>query len=636
MVKVLVQFPHGLGDTAQFTVVLKHIRRYRPEFEIDLVVGRGKHTIYGPELCHAVYHESMSWPSGPYDTVKGVGFYENYDGYHDRPGSKVTNCLKHEFGLDKWDADLGRYSCQRRPPAMEKAASYLASIGCKRNSHGRYNALLLHFKGNTSEQKKNLDQWQAEEVVRLAQRAGRIPVVLDWDRRNTLVDQATVFCPEPGPNDIWGGFGSGDAEVLACLIQQAEAFIGIDSGPLHVAASTETPTLGVWRGHHPIQFFDPAENTTHLIPASHRSLPPCCDHPKQADFFTKHYLWRTYEGEHGLAAEACRWLGEVLGVADAGQVKPPPSFLLPNGIGDTMWALTKIRSVAAANGRPADAVEITLAGNSGREVDRRSVPFLKRFPFVKDVRVSDISILEDKESPTDARGRYRYRPDGPLGNYHVLAPNKALEEGRRLEDWLPEYPTDWGVIDEFDWSGTERGWRIAKAIEPFAAVYLGPEAGHCDEGHNRGWLWEPKHWIELCRALKEEHGLNVAVVGAEYDRSFYERYVKEGLEKEGQRWVDLIGRLEIGETFRLLRESRLMVSYQCGLAIVLHYLGGKVVSWWRPDGDSCHGSRKVCFDNRMKDSWQRPGWEHNWLGCLYRKETVADILDEIEKRGWLE
>lgn len=611
--------------------MLKHIRRYRPDWEVDIVVGRGKHTaLFG--LCRGVYHDQEPRPSGPYDSVKGCGMFENYCGMIDRPGTKITNCLRDEFGINQWDADLGRYTCARGGVAAEKARGYLKSIGCVQNRGGKFNAVLLHFRGNTSPDKKNLFQWQAEAVVRLALRLGRVPVVLDWDNRNTIVDQKSVFCPVPGPNDIWGGFGSGDAEVLACLIQASEAFVGIDSGPGKVASSTDTPSLVCWRGHHPIQFHDPAPNTVHLIPHSHRRLPPVCDEPRMAVFFEKNYLSRTYEGDHGLADQAVRWLAETLGEKELSeQDLSPVTYCLPNGIGDVCWALTKIRSVA--KGQP---IDITLAGDPGREADHRSVPFLKRFPFVRSVRVQDVPMLEDRDNPADARGRYRYLPDGPRGSYHYLVPNKVLEQGRRLEDWLPEFPTDYDVVKEFDWSNTERGAQLGNGLAPFAAFYLGPESGHCDEGHNRGWLWEPRQWVELGRALREEHGLTIAVVGAPYDRSFWEKYVRPGVEQAGMVWVDLIGKLEIGETFALLKESKCLVSYQCGLAVVLHYMGGRAVCWWRPDGDSAHPSRMISFDNNMRYAWIRPGWEQNWIGCLYRKETVGDILTEMENRGWLE
>ena len=48
--------------------------------------------------------------------------------------------------------------------------------------------------------------------------------------------------------------------------------VGVDSGPLHVAGATSTPTIGVWTRHHPLHYFALAENVTHLVPENHREL----------------------------------------------------------------------------------------------------------------------------------------------------------------------------------------------------------------------------------------------------------------------------------------------------------------------------------------------------------------------------
>lgn len=632
MPRILIRFVHGLGDALQLSVVLKHLKRYRPDWEVDVLAGRGKHSAL-EGLCHASYHDQGQFPTGPYDQLLGITFAENYNNFHDgRPGSKVTNCLRDEFGLDEWDADLGRYYCHRPAEAGGRAEEYLRSVGCAKNEGGKYNAVVLHYAGNTSEQKKNLAHWQAEALVDLARKLGRVPVVLDWDDRCPLADQKRAFCPRPGEGDIWGNFGSGDAATIACLVHAAEAFVGIDSGPAHVAAATDTPSLVCWIGHHPMQFFDPAPNCLHLVPAAHRQMPPLCNEPRMVPVFEKLYRFTTYEGEHGLAESACRWLAETLGARDMpAEELRPTSYLLPPGIGDATWALLKIQSVAGKG-----PIDVTLSGDPGKEVDRRAVPFVKRFRFIRDVKVSDVPILEDtREHKTDALGRYRYLPDGPRGAYHFLMPNKVLEEGRRIEEWLPDHRVNWDIFDQFDWSCTDRGVLLGKLLHPFVAFYLGPEAAHTDEGHNRGWLWEPRHWVELGRAVKEEHGCNIAVVGADYDRSFFERYVREGLEKEGLVWHDLIGKLEIGETLAFLKASRALVSFQCGLGIVLHYLGGRVVMWWREEGNSAHPKRLVSFAEAMKDAWIRPGWERNYFGAVYRRESVNDLLQVMEERGWL-
>jgi hypothetical protein len=555
-----------------------------------------------------------------------IPFFENCQYYTDRPNSKVTNCLRDVFGLD-YDPSLGRYECPRSIEKMNVVAAYLASIGCKSKEPWKWNAVVLHYEGNTSCHKKNLRHWQVSALCDSILEAGRVPIILDWDKRSTVYDQRDIFCPVVSPDDIWGGFGSGDAETIACLISQAEAFIGIDSGPGKISSSTDTPSLHCWIGHHPMQFHDPAPNTTHLLPITHDRLDPCRDKPEILDYFKEHYLHRTYIGEHGLVQEGQKWLAEVIG-SPLPSNQRPVKFVLPSGIGDCVWALHKIRAIA--NGRPIDVI---ISGNANNEIERRALPFLKRFDFIRSAAVLDVSVLIDHSDPADAKGRYRYVPDGLKGNHHFLIPNATLERGERLETWLPEYPIDWKTMDSFDWSGTEKGTEAGKKLQPFAAFYLGPETGNTGEGHNRGSLWTPGQWVELGKALTDR-GLQIAIVGASYDRSYWERFVRPEVERSGMQWVDMIGKFEIGETFAFLREAKLLCSYQCGLAIVGHYIGMNVITWWRRAGASIHPHRLISFNEAMKDSWTNPALADRYIGAIYGRETVADLLGEIDARGW--
>jgi ADP-heptose:LPS heptosyltransferase len=627
VINLRINFPHGLGDCVQFSVVLKHLRKYRPDWRITVRCGRGKHTaLVG--LCHQVVHDQEPEPRGPFERVVDVGFFENYNGYTDKPCSKITNTLMELFGLN-YDENLGRYEIIVRPQTLHRAELYLSAIGVER-SGARYKAVILHYEGNTSPGKKNLAHWQAKEICELVQKTGRVPIILDWDRRSPLPDQKTIFCPGQGSSDIWGGFGSGDAEMITALISLAEAYIGIDSGPGKAASATETPSLICWKSHHPIQFHDPAPNTVHLIPENWRTMTPVCDARGIAEYFEKHYLFATYEGEYGMVSRAQHWLLKALGCQDKLADVMGVTFVLPNGIGDVMWVLLKIRAIAAD--RP---IDIIVSGRPGSDVDYRAVPFLKRFPFIRNVQVMDIPILSSPVCPTNTRGRYSYLADGIRGPHHFLVANAVLEDGRRIEEWQPQYPVDWKVIDEFDWRNTERGTKVGRSLFPFIAFYLGPERGNVDEGHNRGFLWEPKHWIvlgaDLCR-----RGFKIAVVGADYDRSFWERYVRTGVQESGQHWIDLIGKFEIGECFAFLKEAKAFVSYQCGLGIVAHYLGVNVAMWWRPEGNSCHGERLVTFSERMATAWIRPEYQQRFMPLIYQRENPEDIVTEMERRKWLE
>src|SRR6516165_5229952 len=105
MTAILLDFPHGLGDCVQFSVVLKHLRRHRSGWQVDVRMGRGKHSAAGG-LCRHVFHDQEPQPNGMYDTRATLGWYENYNRYSDRPNSKITNCLHEVFGID-YDPSLG-------------------------------------------------------------------------------------------------------------------------------------------------------------------------------------------------------------------------------------------------------------------------------------------------------------------------------------------------------------------------------------------------------------------------------------------------------------------------------------------------------------------------------------------------
>jgi hypothetical protein len=54
---------------------------------------------------------------------------------------------------------------------------------------------------------------------------------------------------------------------MAAIIANARAMYGIDSGAEHLAATTKTPTLVIWKadGFHPINYFEPAGNVVHWV-----------------------------------------------------------------------------------------------------------------------------------------------------------------------------------------------------------------------------------------------------------------------------------------------------------------------------------------------------------------------------------
>jgi FkbM family methyltransferase len=308
--KVLIHFTHGLGDAVQLTCVLQHLRKYRPDWELYLQALRGKHSA-GYGHCRRVWHDQEPQPDHAFfDRVFRLGWYENYNGYPDCPNTKVTNCLREVFGIQP-DPALLRYRLHVGEEVVRATGRYLEGIGCQQLPGGRYNAAAIHYQGNTSTGKKNLTHEEASALCEVVIDAGQVPVVLDWDRRSPLPDGRRVFNPGVHPDDVWGGFGSGDAERIAALVGQCSLFVGIDSGPQKCAGATDTPAIGVWKSHSPVQFMDLCDNFTHLVPDDFHRTPPCQNRAVAA-YFVNHYRFRTY-GPGGLVPALNDLALEMLG-----------------------------------------------------------------------------------------------------------------------------------------------------------------------------------------------------------------------------------------------------------------------------------------------------------------------------------
>jgi len=288
---VAIDFRHGLGDAVQLTAVLRHLCHYHPEWNVDVAALVGKHSaLHG--LCRKVIVR------GDHDSLERTGYQRRYaldwdecrTSYGDCPSTKVTQCLVEVFKL-KPIAALCGYQIQRSARADQLARAYLEQVcHAAPDSAGRYPAVLIHYAGNTSADKKNLSHDLVRDVCDVVLAAGATPVILDWDRRSSLPDGQRIFNPD-ADHPMWGGHGTGDAEVLAALIQHARLMVGVDSGPLHVAGATSTETIGVWTQHHPVYYFDLADNVLHFVPANHEQLARGAE---AVSYFQRCYQHQTY------------------------------------------------------------------------------------------------------------------------------------------------------------------------------------------------------------------------------------------------------------------------------------------------------------------------------------------------------
>jgi FkbM family methyltransferase len=288
----LLKFRHGLGDAVQLTTVLQHLRHCRPDWTIDVAALIGKHSAFHG-LCRQVYILDREQPKGPYDRVMDLEWHECQSCFADSPSTKAERCLRETFRINPLP-ELCTYQIQRGEKAVQRAREYLERVcGGRLSSDARFPGVLIHYEGNTSGELKNIPVGIIRQLCDKVLAAGYVPIILDWDFRTPLADGKRIHNPNTR-HELWGWTGTGDAETLAALIAQCALIIGVDSGPLHVAAATDTPTIGVWTGHHPLHYFQHADNVTHLVPDNHAQLLRG-GRDAGVKYFREHYRFQTYE-----------------------------------------------------------------------------------------------------------------------------------------------------------------------------------------------------------------------------------------------------------------------------------------------------------------------------------------------------
>lgn len=322
MSSVLIVTRHGLGDSVQLTVVLRHLQKYRPDWCIDLCVLVGKHTCYAG-LCNTAYSCNTEWELNQkrdelrphYDHVYDLPWYECGDSYADSPSTKAEYCLRHTFQIQP-ELDLCRqYSIAVRQEALDRASAALAKFCGNRpmRADGRFPAAIIHYQGNTNPGVKDLEHHEVKWICdQLSEDFGLVPIILDWQRplRSpwpcTKTANGTIICNPSLDHELWGGTGTGDGEMIAAFIERSAIMIGVDSGPMHVAAATTTPTIAVWKGHHPVHYVCPAPNVVNMIAGDHAQY----IRGRREDglaFFVSHYQYRIHQSFlvdlYGLAAE---------------------------------------------------------------------------------------------------------------------------------------------------------------------------------------------------------------------------------------------------------------------------------------------------------------------------------------------
>lgn len=268
---IAIEFPHGLGDLVQLSIALRHLHAYNPSLAIDVICEQGKARSRTPFERQRLGFHSTEYKRENYAQVISLSWPDCDQDVEGLPSTKTLRSLTEVFRVEPRQ-ELWEYSCEVGELARSRACQYLSTVtGVDVPVDGRYPAALIHYQGYSSRMQKDLPVEVVKEVAADLRRRGLAVVLLDLDGPAPLAGELGAHCPVRG-HPVWALPGQADPETLLAMIDAATVMIGIDSGPLHLAGCSSTPTLGVWTHHHPIRFYDFARNVVHLVPAGHGRL----------------------------------------------------------------------------------------------------------------------------------------------------------------------------------------------------------------------------------------------------------------------------------------------------------------------------------------------------------------------------
>lgn len=221
--------------------------------------------------------------------------------------------------------------------------------------------------------------------------------------------------------------------------------------------------------------------------------------------------------------------------------------VVPAGIGDNIWILMKLINAEEEfcfnlpNSHPQRGKQIfDLLPQIGIAQYRSNIPFalIKRNNSERAFRV--------------------WRNIQKL-NHITLEANTHLEEGKRIESWLP----DLNVTFKIDWQTSEDDKENVATGFNNTTKYIGI---YCSAYNTqRSWgFWDENKWLQLIKLCGKDY--TYVIIGAQWDIDLGRNLVKL-LKREKIKYIDTIGK-GLGEVVEIMKILHYFFSFPSGLGIL--------------------------------------------------------------------
>lgn len=237
------------------------------------------------------------------------------------------------------------------------------------------------------------------------------------------------------------------------------------------------------------------------------------------------------------------------------------SVLVPAGIGDAYWVLTKLPGFLRERGLPPVAdVYVQDAGGP-----RRTQPFLETVPFVRAAGYIDTG--RGNRGAFAQMWQEAYMQDGRtvyeqvLGVDYFIAYNGILRHGRSLADTDPSFGCVWDIPMHVSKEQAEMRDVMTRG-GPYIVAYF------VSSGMYSHWLsdFPPAKILEALRALRAQ-GYRIVFLGAEWDTNSVGMQLAKA-EQSNDTWVNLIGQTSYAQMAGLIRGASGIVGWPSGATLL--------------------------------------------------------------------
>jgi SAM-dependent methyltransferase len=272
-------------------------------------------------------------------------------------------------------------------------------------------------------------------------------------------------------------------------------------------------------------------------------------------------------------------------------------ILFPPGMGDSLWTLMKLESFCEENNieTPVDA-HIVCPHERRYEGHKRSVPFLKLFPFVNSTGI----VYQFNNSPEHKRlwkSAYDSSSDtvyeNVLGCDYFISYNGYTISERGLDN-ADEYICDWypPIFTSLDQNKYMEKYKnkYGEYLLLYFPLY----------GMYKKWIEKfPADSLALSiNEIVKHTGMTPIFVGAKWDRDDKDC---ASFRTKINNVIDLTGKTSTEQIFGLIRGAKGMLAFPSGLSIMATVLKQKVLIIW----SDCWQERKKQFNRKFKNGWNK-------------------------------